>query len=54
VLFTNVVDIDTAGFEDPQAEQSEHRDQREIEPVLRVPGGGQQRLELQVRQAQRW
>jgi hypothetical protein len=52
VFFAEVSDIGAGGFEDPQAEQPEHGYQREIERVRRFPGGGEQRLELQVGKAQ--
>jgi hypothetical protein len=50
VLFAEIGDVRAGGFEDPQAEQSEHGHQREVVPVRRVPGGGEQGLELQVRE----
>jgi hypothetical protein len=40
VFLTDVADVRPAGFEDPQPEQSEHRDQREVADALRLPGGG--------------
>ena len=48
VFFTQVGDVGASGFEDPQAEQSEHGHQREVARFRRLPGGGEQRLELQV------
>ena len=34
VLFAEIGDVRSGGFEDPQAEQSGHGDQREVVPVL--------------------
>jgi hypothetical protein len=48
VFFAEVGDICAGGLEDPQAEQPEHGHQREVERVRRLPGGSEQRLELQV------
>ena len=50
VFFAEVVDVRAGGFEDPQAEQAEQADQREVVPVRRLAGGGEQRFELQVGQ----
>jgi hypothetical protein len=33
VLLTNIDDVSPAGFEDPQAQEPEHRDQREVAGV---------------------
>ena len=52
VFFADVGDIGPGGFEDPQAEQAEHGHQREVTRVRRFPGGGEQRLELQVGEPQ--
>src|ERR1700733_2533167 len=52
VLFAKVGDICAGGFEDPQAQQSEHRDEREVAERRRLAGRGEQSLELQVREAQ--
>jgi len=52
VLFADVSDVRGGGFEDPQAEQAEHGDQREVVPVRRLAGGGEQSLELQVRETE--
>jgi len=52
VFLAQVGDVRAGGFEDPQPEQAQHRHQREIVGVRRVPGGGQHRLELQVSQPQ--
>jgi hypothetical protein len=40
MFFPEVTDVCAAGFEDPQPEQSEHRDQGEIVAVIRLSGGG--------------
>jgi hypothetical protein len=48
VLFAEVGDIGAGGFEDPKAQQAGHGQQREVVPVRRFPGGGEQRLELQA------
>jgi len=52
VLLAEVFDVAAGGLEDPQAQQPQHRDQREVAWVGRGPGGGEQRLELQVGQSQ--
>ena len=52
VLLAEVVDVGAGGLEDPQPEQAEHGDEREVVAVGRVPGGGEQRLELQVGQSE--
>ena len=52
VLLAKVGDVRAGSFEDPQAQQAEHGDQREVAPVRRVPGGGEQGLELQVGEPQ--
>src|ERR1700733_10950473 len=52
VLLAKVGDICAGGFEDPQAQQSEHRDEREVAERRRLAGRGEQSLELQVREAQ--
>jgi hypothetical protein len=49
VLFAEVVDVRARCLEDPQTKQAEHRDKGEVEPVRRLAGCGQHRLELQVR-----
>lgn len=49
VFFAEIVGIGVAGFGDAQAEQSQHRDQREVELVRRLACGGEQGFELQVR-----
>jgi len=50
VLLAEVGDVGAGGFEDPQAQQAEHRHKGEVARVRRVPGGGEQGLELQVRE----
>ena len=52
VLLAKVSDIRAGGFKDPQAQQAEHGHQREVARVGRLPGGGEQGLELQVRETQ--
>jgi hypothetical protein len=52
VLLGDVFDVAAGGLEDPQAQEPQHRDQREVVSVRRGPGGGEQRLELQVGQSQ--
>lgn len=42
-----------AGFEDPQPEQAEHRDQREVVAVGRQPCGREQGLELKMTEPER-
>jgi hypothetical protein len=46
VFLAEVGDAGCAGFEDPQAEQAQKRDQCEVVRVGRQPGGGDQGLEL--------
>ena len=50
MFLAEVADVRAGGFEDPQAQQPEHGHQREVVPVGGVAGGGEQRLELQVRE----
>ena len=52
VFFAEVAHVGTGCFEDPQPEQTQHRDQGEVEPVRGLASGGQHRLKLQVRQAE--
>jgi hypothetical protein len=52
VLLTQVADAGPAGFEDPQTEQAEQRDQGEVVRVGRQPRGGDQRFELQMAESQ--
>ena len=42
MFFSEIADVRAAGFEDPQPEQTEHRDQREVVRVVRQPRGGDQ------------
>ncbi len=49
----HVVADAVGGFEDPQAQQAEHGHEGEIVPVGGLAGGGEQGLELQVREAER-
>jgi len=51
VFLTEIGDVRSSGFEDPQA-QPEHGHQREIARVRRFPGSGEQCLELQVGEPQ--
>jgi hypothetical protein len=52
VLFAKISDISAGGLEDPQAEKSEHRDEREVARRWRLAGSGQQCLKLQVGEPQ--
>ncbi len=52
VLLAEVLDVGAGGLEDAQPEEAEHGDQGEVAVVDRVAGGGQDRFELQVGQAQ--
>ena len=52
VLFAKIGDVRAGGLEDPQAEQPEHRHEREVAGIGGLPGGGEQGLELQVREPQ--
>jgi hypothetical protein len=52
VFLGEIGDARAGGFEDPQAEQAKHGHQREVVWVRRLPGGGEQGLELQVREPQ--
>jgi hypothetical protein len=52
VFLARVVDVRADGLEDPQSEQPEQAHKREVERIARLPGGGEQGLELQVRQSQ--
>ena len=52
VLFADVGDVGGAGLEDAQPEQAEHGDQGEVVAVCRLAACDQQRLELQVGQAE--
>jgi hypothetical protein len=48
VLLAEVGDVGAGGLEDPQAEQPEHGDQREVARIGGLPGGGEQGPGLQV------
>lgn len=48
VLLAEVADVRTAGFEDPQPQQAEHGDQREVVRVAGLSCGGDQCFELEV------
>ncbi len=48
MLFAEIDDVRAGGLEDPQAEQPEHRHQREIAPVGGLAGRGEQCPELRV------
>lgn len=48
VFLAEVGNVRAGGFEDPEAEQSEH-DEREVAWVDGLAAGGQHRFELQVR-----
>jgi hypothetical protein len=52
VLLAEIGDVRAGGLEDPQAEQAEHGHQREVARVIRLPGCGEQGLELQVGEPQ--
>lgn len=52
VLFAKISDISAGGLEDPQAEKSEHCDEREVTRRWRLTGSGQQCLKLQVGEPQ--
>ena len=53
VFLAEVGDVCGGGLEDAQAEQAEHRHQREVSGIRRLPCGGEQGLELQMGQAVR-
>jgi hypothetical protein len=48
MFFAQVGDVCAGGLEDPQAEQPQHRDEREVAGMGGLPGRGEQGLELQV------
>ncbi len=52
VLLAEIGNIGAGGLEDSQAQQAEHCHEREVVRVRRFPGGGEQRLELQVGEPQ--
>jgi hypothetical protein len=47
-FLAEIVDSGAPDLEDAQAEQAQHRDQREVVDVRRQPGGGDQGLKLKV------
>jgi hypothetical protein len=53
VLLAEIFDIGTRGLEDPKSKQAEHRHQREVTLAVRLAGGGQHGLELQVGEPER-
>jgi len=53
VFFAEIGDVCSGSFEDPQPEQPEHGDKREVARVRGLPGRGEQCLELQVGESQR-
>jgi hypothetical protein len=53
VFFAEVGDVGAGSFEDPQAEQAEHRDEREVRLAGGLAGGSEQGLELQVSEPER-
>jgi hypothetical protein len=50
VFLAEVGVVGAGGFEDPQAEQTQHGDQGEVVRVDRLSGGGEHCLELEVGQ----
>jgi hypothetical protein len=54
VFLAEVADAEAAGFEDPQSQQSEQGNEREVVDVVRQPGGGNQGFELQMSQPPMW
>jgi hypothetical protein len=52
VFFSEIADVRGAGFEDPQPDQAEHGDEREVVRVVRQSRGGDHCLELQVAQSE--
>jgi hypothetical protein len=52
VFLAEVRDVGAAGFEDPQPEQAEHRDEGEVVGVGGGASGGEHRFELQVGQSE--
>ena len=53
VLLAQVANVRTGGFEDPQAQQAEHGNQREVTGVGGLAGRSEQGLELQVCEPER-
>jgi hypothetical protein len=54
VLLAEVTDAGAGGLEDPKAQQPGHGHQGEIVPAGGLAGGGEQGLELQVGEPERW
>ena len=54
VFLAQVVDVGADGLEDPQPEQAKQAHQREVARAARLSGRGENRLELQVCQPERW
>lgn len=52
VFLAEVGDRHAGGFEDPQPEQAEHRDEGEVVDVGGGAGGGEHRFELQMGQSE--
>ena len=52
VFFAEVGDVRGGSLEDPQAQQPKHGHQREVVRVRRLPGRGEQGLELQMGEPQ--
>jgi hypothetical protein len=50
MLFTQAGDAGADSPEDPQAEQAEHGHKGKVAGMDRLAGGGEKRLELQVRE----
>jgi hypothetical protein len=50
VFFAEVADVQPGGFEDPQSEEAQETDQREVAPVRGLAGCGEQGFELQMGQ----
>jgi len=53
VLLAQVANVRTGGFEDPQAQQAEHGNQREVTGVGGLAGRSEQGFELQVCEPER-
>ena len=53
MFFAEIAQVRAGGFEDPQAQQAEHRDQREVVRIGRVPGSCEQGLELEMGEPER-
>ncbi len=50
MFLAEVGDVRSGGLEDPQSEQPEQAYEREVVPVRRLPGRGEQRFQLPVGQ----